>query len=155
MKKQKLKISPGSIFILPIKDGKYGLGLVSISAKDCILAYYFDVILSSPSEYDRRYINIGKTVLIQRVSTLGFKKDKWKIIDNLESFVETEWPMPEFRFFEDLRSKFYSLTYDNKLNEVSRKQISREYAEKLYGGGMAGYVFAQDVLSKILSKISR
>lgn len=150
MAKKKVKIMEGNIFILPLKNGKYAIGLVAISAKNCILAYYFNVMLDKESDFDMEIVQKERTILIQRVSTLGFSEESWKIIGKLDSFTDSVWTLPNFKQHLDLSNCYISISYNSKLEEISRHKIDEKEASKLYPSGMAGYVYAENVLLKLL-----
>lgn len=151
MAKKKVKIMEGDIFILPLKNGKYAIGLVAISAKNCILAYYFNLMLDKESDFDMEIIQKERTILIQMVSTLGFSEESWKIIGKLDSFTDSVWTLPNFQQYSELSKCYYSTIHDSKLEEVSRHKIDEKEASKLYPSGMAGYVYAENVLLKLLN----
>lgn len=102
MAKKRVKIFEGDIFILPLKNGKYAIGLVAISAKNCILAYYFNVMLDNESDFDIEIIQKERTILIQTVSTLGFSEESWKVIGKLDSYTDSIWSLPNFKQYSDL-----------------------------------------------------
>ncbi len=150
MAKKRVKIFEGDIFILPLKNGKYAIGLVAISAKNCILAYYFNVMLDNESDFDIEIIQKERTILIQTVSILGFLEESWKVIGKLDSFIDSIWSLPNFKQYSELLKVYYSISYNLKLEEVGRHKIDEKEASKLYPYGMAGYVYAENVLLKLL-----
>lgn len=150
MSKKKRIISEGDLFTVPLENGKYAIGLVAALAKNTFLAYYFNDVLDSNLISNFRHLDNRQVALIQMVSILGLTSGKWQIIGKSDSFNSSDWPIPRFKQHSILLNCYFGINYNSYLEEIKRETIDEHTASNLYPSGLAGYVYAENILSKIL-----
>jgi len=143
----------GKLFVVPLEDGGFSVGLVARQNKNILLGYFFDTYFpKQPSEIGGFIVDKNNIFLICLVGITGLKNNEWTIIGDLPDWDKNEWTVPIFKQKDPLLDIYYAIIYDDDLNETSRKKISKEEAETLYKSGIHGSGVVESILSDKLKK---
>ncbi|QDT90824.1 Imm26 family immunity protein [Gimesia algae] len=144
--------SNGTVFCVPLKNGKYARGVVARSDEELgIFGYFFGPCLDSiPATLDESQLCIEETVLAGIFSGMGLCIGEWKQLGNIKSFQRKDWPMPMLINTEDESDRVELVEYDEdtlaeKLISVStRGEVDIDaYPED----GVMGYKYVEDILT--------
>jgi hypothetical protein len=81
----------------------------------------------------------------------AFAKSAWAILGILKDWNKDEWNVPIFKTKDVLRGFPVAVFYDEKLEEIDRKKITEEEANKIkWKNGIAGTGFIEEELSDLL-----
>ena len=148
MERNKVKYSVGDLFIIRLENGQRILGLITHrKQKTKLLAGYFWKF-SSEFEVNNSELKKTKVILITKFSGLGFEVGNWSLIGKMDEWCEDNWKLPRLRKHNCLINKYYAITYDKNLEEISEYEISQHEASTLYEDGNHGYISLENVLSR-------
>jgi hypothetical protein len=151
MKKKKIIPKEGDVFAVPLMQGGYGMGLIAREHKKITLGYFFATIYESlPMEVDFTDINKCEVALIGKFSSMSIEKGEWPVLESIDNFNRSEWPIPMLKMQHPLTEKYYAVIYDDTLINEERYLIDEKEAEKLFNHGLYGDIALQNKLSKIL-----
>jgi hypothetical protein len=145
----------GKVFVVPLKNGGFSIGLVARQDKNILLGYFFNTyFFEKPITVKDLIINKSNICLICLFSILGLKNNEWTVIGSLPDWNKDEWAVPMFKQKDPLLDIYYAINYDDSLNEISKIKMSKEDANKLYNGGIYGYGIVESILTKIIKNVS-
>lgn len=140
----------GVVFAIPTTKQEYLTGIVVREKKNVLLCYFFGTIYNTIPESDKINIIINdKLLYVKQVSNMGLKDGSWEGIGRININKE-EWVIPCFFKQDILTKKFYFVELDENLNEIVKEQITEEESKGMYADGLAGSVFMERFLSKLL-----
>ena len=152
MKKKKIKVKEGDLFGVPLKDGRYGIGLVTREHKKITMGYFFKkAYLTVPGEIDASGINNWEVVLIGQFSSKGIEDGEWPLVNAVFRFDRNEWPIPVLKKQDALTDKYYAVLYEDNLFDNQKYQITKEEADGLYGDVYYGYESVEKKLTGLLA----
>ena len=95
---RKLPYSEGSIFLVPLRNGGYGRGVVARTPPQgkCLFGYFFGPRLPSADHFTLVGIAPGEAILRLRFGDLGLINGEWPIRGRVPNWNRLEWPMPDF-----------------------------------------------------------
>ena len=144
----------GKLFVVPLKDGGFSVGLVARQDKSILLGYFFDTYFSEkPSNVDDFNFDKNNVCLICLFGIVGLKSNEWTVIGDLPNWDKQEWLVPTFKQKDPLLNIYYAITYDDDLNEVSRIKISEDDAKTLFNSGVHGSGVVESILSKLFVSV--
>lgn len=118
----KLPYREGTWFLVPLKTGKFALGLITRTTSEgkVILGYFFGPAVSEKPEASRIHNCYAQSAIaIYRFGDLSLLKGDWPIIGTHEHWDRSQWPMPAFVRSDELSKKAYRVIYsDNDPNLV-------------------------------------
>jgi hypothetical protein len=93
-----LPYSEGTVFLVPLRTGGYGRGVVARSRAEgkVLYGYFFGPRLPSADIADFRDINPDKAILRLRFGDLGLINGEWPIRGELSGWSRSQWPMSDF-----------------------------------------------------------
>ena len=151
--KGKLPYDEGTVFAVPLKDKKYGIGLIArCNRRGIALGYFF----GPPSRKVPSLSQIGsldpqKAVLVEMFGDLGLIRNEWPILGPYREWDRRQWPVPKFLRIPLLTDKHILIEYDDKnLREIRNTAIPPEKAVGLAEDGLSGYGAIEIKLSKLL-----
>ena len=152
MRKRKINCKEGDVFVVPLKQGGYGIGLVAREHKTITLGYFFKKKYSSvPEEVDVAGINKWEIALIGKFSTMGIENGEWPLLKTAFIFNREQWPIPVLKMQHPITEKYFAVIYDDTLINEERHLITEAEAEKLFSHGLYGYGALEKKLSSILA----
>ncbi|MDR2145673.1 MAG: immunity 26/phosphotriesterase HocA family protein [Tannerella sp.] len=137
----------GKLFIVPLMNKGFTIGLVARQDRNILLGYFFDIYFSQkPSIIENSMINKDNVCLICLFGILGLKNKEWTIIGDLPNWNKNEWIVPTFKQKDPLLECYYAINYNDELNEVSRMKINTDDAQSLYNAGVHGSGIVESIL---------
>jgi hypothetical protein len=151
MKKTKIKTKEGDVFVVPLLNGKYAIGLIARKNGKIALGYFFDTVFESPpSQVGQSVLSNRKIALIAKFSTMGIDDGEWPLAQTNIFFAREEWPIPLFKMQEPITKVYFAVVYEEDLLHDTRYKISESEAAEYFQDGLSGYVALSNKLSKIL-----
>jgi Immunity protein 26 len=148
-------ISEGDWFVVPLREGGCGVGVVARANLDgAMLGYFFGPRRAeAPTLCDVANLKSGDAVLVGKFGHLGITQGKWPILGRFDSWNRVEWPMPVFVRYEELTGRSYKVIYDDDdPNRVLREEpVSAGTAEQGPKDGLMGAGFVERVLTNLLA----
>jgi hypothetical protein len=109
-------IEEGTIFALPLNDGRYAVGVVTRRAPKRgktwgVFAYFFGPYIAVPSSPAFRDLRRDCAVALMNCGALHFHSGKWRAVGKLTSWNRDEWPLPDFCRYERHTQRFFRVRY--------------------------------------------
>jgi hypothetical protein len=156
MAKKKLNYTEGTCFLVPLRKGGFGRGVVArMNGRGVVFGYFFgpkflkkdDAIIDSA-------LCPQKAILLGKFGDLGFMNGEWPVIGKIEPWVRADWPLPSL-FQKDLLRQnigFIRCYDDNSLGfaREERVKLGEIDAGKLPKDGLSGYGALEIRLTKLL-----
>ncbi len=100
---KRLPYKEGSVFLVPLRSGGHGCGVVARTGPrgKVLLGYFF-----GPKLRDERVsfdgLRPGDAILRLRFGDLGLFRGEWKVIGEIVPWSRDHWPIPEFLWSDPL-----------------------------------------------------
>ena len=148
-------VREGDWFVVPLRDGRFAVGLAARVSPDGILFGYFfgpaqarvpekgDVVASKPNE----------AVLIGQFGHLGLSSGTWKLLGSLPQWDRTQWPAVPLIRYEEPAGRTYRMVYCDVDPGVviSEERVTPGPDEQGPRDGLMGAGFVERGLTKALS----
>lgn len=100
-KTKTITIEPGDLFVVPLDEDCYALGLASRVSKNrgtkTVLGYFFDTTFSTvPTIAEIPNLKPCAAILIARFSGQSIMETQWPKIGTYQNWDPEKWPMPSF-----------------------------------------------------------
>lgn len=150
-----LKKIEGSIFLVPLIDKGYALGLVARHYKHSTLLYFFKEKYNTKiKEIPTEAIRKDNILWVKLAGDGAFLKNAWPILGALTIWDKSEWPVPVFKTLDILRGFPVAVFLDEQLEEISRKRITEKEANQIqWKNGIAGTRYIEEELSELLNEM--
>jgi hypothetical protein len=151
----KVPCQEGALFAVPLRSGKYAVGVVArTSPGGVMLNYFFGPARESvPTADQLSHLRPQDALLVGCVGDLHLLQGSWLIIGQLPSWKREEWPMPLFVRRDDIMKKAWLVQYSdanpNSLPTESRMDYFE--ADSCDRNSMWGAGAAEIRLNKLLS----
>lgn len=146
---KKIKLKEGDIFLLPLTDGGFSIGLLARVIPWGALGYFFKIKYSeAPQHIDLSLLNKDNVLYIGKFGTRNLYEGKWKLIDKLPNWDRDYWNIPKFGC--NANPVYYLITLNDKLEEIERIPCTKEAIEGLLEAGTYGYEAMSIKMSKLL-----
>jgi hypothetical protein len=151
----KLPYTEGTWFAVPLRDGGYGVGVVSRMAPKgrVLVGYFFGPKREKlPSLDDMRGIPPEDAVLVQKFGDLYLVQGRWPILGRDDRWQREQWPMPLFGRVVEIDGTAWSVEYqDDNPNSIPREaRILPAEAERLPNDALLGAGVVEVRLTKQL-----
>src|SRR5437588_3474510 len=95
---KKLPYSEGSVFLVPLRKGGYGRGVVARAGPKGrgLFGYFFGPRLTSADTAKLDDLDPSNSVLRVRFGDLGLINNEWSILGKVPNWDRSHWPMPDF-----------------------------------------------------------
>lgn len=149
MKQKKIE---GSIFLVPLLNGGYTLGLVARHYKHGTLFYFFKEKYATKIEkIPIEAIRKDNILWVKQGGDGAFIKHTWPILGVLPKWDKDEWPIPVFKTKDILKGFPIAVFLDERLEEIDRKRITEKEAKQIkWKNGIAGTGYIEEELSELL-----
>jgi hypothetical protein len=98
---------------VPLRDGRWGAGMIARGRKNGILlGYFYGPWNSCPSLDDVTGLSPQDALLVRRFGSMGIRDGEWPIIGKQPRWKPEEWPQPEF--FRQNGTFLRAVSYDDK-----------------------------------------
>jgi len=122
--KKKLKAANGSVFLVPLPSGGFGIGvLVRADGKGRAYGVFFGSRVTGADEVEIVHLNPQGAILRCRFGDHGLHTQSWPIIGSIPDWNESPWNIPRFSRPHDNSGLRYVTEYDEKLNVVSEDVV--------------------------------
>lgn len=100
---KRLPYREGSVFLVPLRSGGFGRGVVARSGPrgKLLLGYFFGPKLEA-EETSLGGLRPEDAVLRLRFGDLGLFRGEWKVIGQVVPWSRADWPIPEFLWSDPL-----------------------------------------------------
>jgi hypothetical protein len=152
MKKKKIKVKEGDVFAVPLRQGGYGIGIITREHKTITMGYFFKTIYTEPPvQVPESILRKENVALIVKFSSMGIENGEWPLLETEFIFKREDWPIPVLMMQHPLTEKYYAVVYDETLINEERYLITEQEAKKLFSHGLFGYGALEKKLSTLLS----
>ena len=146
MKKIKYKI--GDVFAVPLENEFYGIGIIIRINKIKALTYYFDYLSKDLPELDKLPSEIFDKVKFISIITSKNSFENWSILGNkLLHYLEN----PILKFSKDETYRIAEYSENLETNNMYYLTSNKEEYYNLPEDGLAGYIWLEKVLYKVLT----
>lgn len=149
----KLPYQEGSIFVLPLKWGRYARGVVARkSPKGKVLfGYFFGPPLRSIRSVPVDDLDPSNAILRVRFGDLGLVNGEWRVIGAIQAWDRALWPMPTFVRRDPLgKIKPIIVAYSDMDPLRLESEHSVEHNPGLDPNTLYGYGSVETTLTKLL-----
>lgn len=154
---KKVKYVDGDIFVFPLRNNGFGVGLIAHHNKGMIVGYFLNEKFKRIPKTDELNLKFEKKniIYICIFGQLGLKNEEWKLIGRLDKFKKEDWPIPEFkRSVMFLEETWLGVSYDKELSiDTIERKITKEVAENMPDDGLAGHGFVEIKMTKLLENL--
>ena len=111
----KLSYAEGSVFLIPLRKGGFGRGVVARSAPrgKVLLGYFFGPRLEAKARATLDGLGPEFAVARARFGDLGLINGDWPVIGKVANWDRTSWPMPDFVRREPISGKAWLVRYSD------------------------------------------
>lgn len=155
-KRKRLPYSEGDWFGVPLSGGEWAVGLLARMAPEgaVLLGYFFGPSHPALPELRRlKSYQPQNAILVTFFLDPGLCDGEWPVIGKAAGWNRSVWPVPDFGRDDPLREDvFWRVRYpeDLNINESYDVRITKAQYDRLPQEGVAGHVYVQAVLSKVL-----
>jgi hypothetical protein len=151
---KRTKYDPGSIFVLPLFNKQFGVGIITLIRRGTMVGHFLDIMLESiptleqVESYFEKKDNIAH---IEKFGVLGLDKMEWIILGKMKNYENEAWKVNAFSKVDVISNESFLVHYDDNLNYLYDEKVAT-LNEKLYPyDGVAGYKLMEDKLTDILT----
>ena len=147
----KLPYSEGSVFLVPLRTGGYGRGVVARMAPKgrVLLGYFFGPRLISIDAATLDGLVPEQAALRIRIGDLGLMNGEWHICGSVSNWNRCHWPIPEFaRRAPGMRTRLVRYSDDNPNHVVAEQAIDDDPG--LSTDSLSGYRAVEIKLDQVL-----
>ncbi|MDF1743639.1 MAG: Imm26 family immunity protein [Gimesia sp.] len=163
MAKNNINYDVGTIFCIPLKNGKFARGIVARhDGGGQVFGYFFGPSLDGiPNSIDKDELHIEEAIFSGIFSGMGLSNDEWKQLGRITSFRLDDWPLPLFINTEKDCDRVELIEYDEDTLEEKIVSISTRGEVDINAypeDGLMGYEYVENVLTMKLDhayKISK
>ena len=147
-----LPYSEGSVFLVPLRKGGYGRGVVARSGDEgkVLLGYFFGPRITSADEVAFNDLDPTNAILRVRFGDLGLLNGEWPIVGVVSAWDRPKWPMPDFVRRDDLSKKAWLVRYSDDDPNRIEAEYPTEFSSELGRDSLSGYGAVEIVLTKLL-----
>lgn len=151
------QIREGDVFVVPLRDGGYGLGVLARYSGDGLaFGYFFGPRMSEcPDSINSSQLDAKGSVLVGQFGDPGLIKGQWPVIGHVLDFDRKMWPMPYFSSSSGKSAHVMLSEYDeNTLTLVRTLEIPASELEDVFyvPDRVMGYGSVEIRLTKLLAK---
>ncbi len=152
MAKTKINYNPGSVFLVPVRDSGFAIGVVvALDGSGIVFGYFFGPRLEAgPAEVPDPAPE--HRILWGQFGDLGLINGEWKVLGELPCWQSDDWPMPGFVRVDDETGAARKSVYDpHTFVLLSEEPCDPSLVESLPYDGLMGYGFVEIRLTKLLA----
>jgi hypothetical protein len=132
----------GDWFVVPLRDGGFGVGLVARANKQgVVLGYFFGPRREQPpAPHELSGLAPSDAVLLVQFGDLHLRSGRWRVIGRAAAWSRADWANPVFGRFEVLTGRSIAVEYDDddpnrvvRETDVERQDLSRYPNDGLHG----------------------
>lgn len=143
--------SEGSVFLVPLANGAYGVGvLVRADGEGRAYGLFFGPAIDDPVRLDLAALAPKTSVLRCKFGDHGLVTGRWRVVGQIDHWSRERWPLPHFARRHDDPVLRYVCEYDDALNLRSERIVAAAEAVDLPQDAQFGSAVVEEKLSKIL-----
>jgi len=151
----KLPYREGSVFLVPLRDGGHGRGVVARAAPKGrgLFGYFFGPRLTSTDSVPSEDLSPSKAILRVRFGDLGLISGQWQICGSVPRWDRSEWSMPGFVRKDPLGKRKPALVIYSDTDPL-RIEVERQVYDNsgLESDSAYGYGAVEIALTKLLKE---
>ena len=139
--KRRKSIDEGTVFLVPLRDRGYAVGVVArISGEGHAFGYFFGPRINGAADADTYSLKASDAVLVGKFGDLELIRGNWPEVDSIEPWDPSMWPMMSLARIDECAGKAWLSTYDDNFNCIGEKEITVDEAhsypyDRLMGAG--------------------
>lgn len=154
---RRLPYAEGSWFQVPLAPGgPVAVGVAArIDGTGGLLGYFF-LLDQVPTVAQLSTLKASDAQQVLKLGDLALMKGQWPILaDPLPGWDREQWPLPEFKLFDDLRNRWEIRTYDDRLRPpIKIREASDAEVKDLPKDGTCGAGAVEDVIKQLVGRNS-
>ena len=152
MPRKKISYANGDVFVIPLRGGGFGRGVVArMDGKGTVFGYFFGPRLSSVKAASTFRLACEASVCCAVFGDLGLLNGEWQVVGRLQDWQEEDWPLPPFGYQDDGSGRCYLRYYDDTRLTFLREEESDTGTIRGYPrDGCAGYGAVEIRLTELL-----
>jgi hypothetical protein len=142
----------GSVFLVPLRKGGYGRGVVARSSAEgkVLLGYFFGPRFSTTDEVTLDGLDPANAILRVRFGDLGLLNGEWPVVGKAPNWNRSIWLIPDFVRRDELSKKAWLVRYcDDDPNRI-QDEYPAGFDSKLERDSLYGYGAVEIVLTKMI-----
>ena len=145
-------IREGMVFTVPLRDGRYALGVVCRHSRSAVtVGYFFGPATDRPPALPES-LDPADAAMVARFGDIPLVEDQWEVLGTLPGWDRTAWPATTF-VRGDMRERGYVVSYDDKdPNKVVAERRWTAADGDLPSDDLHGYVIVRNRLSERLDR---
>ncbi|HEX5595805.1 MAG TPA: Imm26 family immunity protein [Micromonosporaceae bacterium] len=145
-------IREGTVFAVPLKTGRYALGVVTRHGPSAVtVGYFFGPPLDTFPALPKR-LEPAEAVLVARFGDLPLVSEAWEVLGTLPEWDRSAWPSASFLRHADSPGRSDVVVYDDNDPAVVVDERPATLDDMLLpSDDLRGYVSLREELSEILS----
>jgi len=151
MKDNRVKFSEGDVFLVPLIQGGFAVGLIArrTAKGDGVLAYIFKEIVSNLGPLEMgRIVSKDMVADVVDVGVQSLNSGDWPVVGRLSEWRRSDWPVPLFRYQAGQISKRSQEDYQKEIEIIREVGFEDVFRFVVYGHSSLGKrlsnKFAQD-----------
>lgn len=121
------RVDEGAIFLIPLRDLGYAVGVLArTSGEGHALGYFFGPRVFDVSDVTANSLEASNAILISKFGDIELVRGDWPIIDFIDPWDPSKWPMMPLARIDECVGKAWLSTYDDKFYCVGENEISIE-----------------------------
>jgi hypothetical protein len=149
--KQKRSAVDGAVFLVPITNGGFGIGvLIRSDGKGRAYGAFFGPRVSNASEVDISKLRDEDAILRCRFGDHGLHTRRWPLIGSIRDWGSNPWGLPRFARHHDNPALRYVTAYDSGLNVIEESLQPVDETSNLPEDEQLGSGVVEGKLAKLL-----
>lgn len=150
---KKNNIPEGTIFMLPLRDDGYAVGVLArTSNKGPCFGYFFGPRIHSQNEIIYEELNSDKALLCGQFGDLELIRGNWPLVGTIPDWANNRWEMPPQARIDESSDKAWLSYYDDRLKFLGEKCITPEQAMQYPYDRLMGAGAVEIRLTKLLTR---
>lgn len=145
-------IDEGSIFLVPLRDDGYAVGVLArISGKGHCYGYFFGQRVSEAGAIVFSQLIPDNAVLIGKFGDLELRSGGWKWVGKIDGWDSSLWEFKPLARIDESAGRAWLSVYDDKFNCIEEREITVKEAGKHPYDRMMGAGSVEIRLTKLVS----
>ena len=127
----KRKLSEGSVFMLPLRDNGFAVGVLArFSRTGICYGYFFGPRIDAEGEIDFSQLKPEKAILEGMFGDLELRRGGWKQVGEINNWDRVYWNLKPLSRIDEHAGRAWLSFYDDKLHCIKEHEITVEEAGK-------------------------
>lgn len=150
-KKWKWPYRPGDWLLIPVSGMWFAVRLIRVNIYGTCVGSVFGPLVKQPPHETLVHLRSSNALFCRRFSGLYAETGRWIIVDGSSDWRIEEWPMPAFRYYDDISGNWKRRTYDDETltGLEDRVVVSEADVAHLSEDGCAGSLYLERQLARL------